>query len=136
MDVARPAAWVPDRPPTWSELLLTVASLFMIGGLFRTLPYVSWPAVAAGSVGAVAVMGPFAATTYGRRLDDWGRRIGGRKKIAVVAGFAVALGLAPTLSVVPVAFVTNFAAGILLGTAVYVVAHLAAARSVSGWRPA
>lgn len=134
--VLAPATWLPDRPPTWSELLLTVASLFMIGGLFTTLPSVSWPAVAVGAVGAVVAMGPFAATTTGQRIDDWGDRIGGRGKLAVIAVFAVATGLAPALSLVPVAVVTNVTAGILLGTAVYVLGHLAAARSVSGWRPA
>ena len=135
MSASVPSRWFPDRAPTWSEVLLTPASVFMVTTILMTSPGVSWPAVALGVVLTVTTLGPFTATASGRRFDDWGRKQSPRQRAAVILLFAGGVWLVAELALVPPAWLTNAAVGVLLGTAVYVVGHVADAGTISGWRP-
>jgi hypothetical protein len=63
--------YLPDRSPTWLDVLIVVFGSIVIGSMLQSLSPSSLPAVALGFVGAAILLGPVAQTRVGKRIDEW-----------------------------------------------------------------
>jgi hypothetical protein len=132
---ARLATWVPDRPPTWTEVVLatTFFALFGIDLVVDVLSgsVVSWPAVLAGVL--VPVCFAVLHASFGTRLGQWYQHRHAVSRI-VVAIATVSIFLSAPFWAPRAPFLTATRA-FLTVYFVYVGAFVLGAREVSGWRP-
>lgn len=126
------SAYVPDRPPTWTEVGLGVLLLVVYGPQVVFDPP-SIPAFLIGFFAFATALGPLSRTTTGARIGDWFRRIGVGGRAAVIVLFAVVTVWAFTLESVPAATIADAAVGGLLACVLFLLIHVLLAGDVSGW---
>ena len=128
------STYLPDRPPTWTEVGIAVLVVVTYGfPLHVRRPW--WPAVILGFVLFVLALGPIANTSIGRRIGNWFREIG-------LGGRAVAIGLLALTTVVVsrtmpglMELLGNAAYGGLAAVVLFIALHLLIAGEISGWLP-
>ena len=81
------AAYFPERPPTWSEVVLTLLAVGTISGRLLT-DSVSVPLAVAGFLLFALALGPGSASGPGQRADQWFRDIGKRGRGSVIVLFS------------------------------------------------
>ncbi len=132
MDSYGPAGLLPERTPTWSDIVLTVFAIMQVGLLTRIVD-VSWPAFALGAALFAALFGPVAASTIGERVNQWADSIGKRGRGLVIVLFAVLVWIGANTLPVSAAVVTSFGSGGFVAVALIVALQLLTAREVDGW---
>ncbi|SDR38937.1 hypothetical protein [Natronobacterium texcoconense] len=129
------AAYFPDRPPTWTEVVLGVLVLVAIAPrIYVDSP--SAPALLVGFLAFAVALGPAATTTAGRRIEEWFRRIGVVGRAIVLLTFLASTLLAYRLEAIPSTLVGDAAVGGLLAVILYLAAHVLLTREISGWSTA
>lgn len=127
-----PAALLPERTPTWSDLVLTVFAVAQVGLFTRTVE-VSWPAFALGAALFAVVFGPVAASPAGERVNEWVDSIGKRGRGLGIILFAVLGWIGANTLPISSAVVTSLGSGGFVAVAVIVGVQLLTAREVDGW---
>lgn len=128
--------YFPDHPPGWSDVILAILVLITLiiwTPQFFESTAISWPALTLSSIAIVAV---FVLTQQSARVREFNQRLG---DLPLVIGLAVvALGLAAFLVVAPNlpgadAVHVSVAMGVVIGSAMYLVAWILLTRAVKGW---
>ncbi|ATW87253.1 hypothetical protein halTADL_0440 [Halohasta litchfieldiae] len=128
----RLSTYVPDRPPTWTEVGLAVLVVVTHGlSLQFRSPWL--PAVLAGFVLFSLAIGPVANSTVGRRVGDWFRTIGYRGRGTLIVLFAIGVAVGAQSPVVPTLLLADIGYGGLGACVLFTALHLIVARDVSGW---
>lgn len=130
-----PSAYLPDRPPTWTEVALSGLVIVTYVPVVVAGPARSWPAVLGGFLAFALALGPGANSALGRRVGAWFRGIGVAGRAAAIGLFAAAVGASYRSGLVPPELLSDVGFGGILAVLLYVAAHLAVAREVSGWHP-
>lgn len=116
-----PLAWVPDRPPTRTEVALAVFfTVTWIPSQMLVAEAISLPAAAAGVVVTIALGGPIANSALGRRIGDWFCSIRTAWRALLLAVVAVPLFVAGAVVPHPIGI------GYVLGTVFVFLAMLVA----------
>ncbi|QIO22466.1 hypothetical protein [Haloarcula sp. JP-L23] len=127
------AGWLPEAPPTWDQVIVTaLASVSTALTIYET-DAVSWAALGGAFAVTVAVAGPVAQSSVGRRLRQRAPRLGRRAVAVGIAVFAVVVWVTVQTIAVPASVVTALGTGIVLGVAVLVVFQAASTGTISGW---
>jgi len=126
--------YLPDRPPTWSEVGLAVLVLGMIGSAV-TVRQLWWPAVIAGFVSFALALGPVANTAVGRRVGDWFQGIGKRGRAVVIVLFILTVAIASRTVPALMELLGDAAYGGLAAVVLYTTLHVAVTGEISGWWP-
>jgi len=128
----RLSTYVPDRPPTWSEVGLAVLTLVVYGSSLTI--WLPWPpAVVAGFVAFALALGPVSNSAVGRRFGDWFRGIGYRGRGTLIVLFAIGVAVGSQFPWFPTLLLADIAYGGLGACLLFTALHLAVARDVSGW---
>ena len=116
--------YFPNRPPTWAEVVGSVATTFLLPNMLSGIGSVT--VAAAGFI-------LFMLALPLKRVEDWFHRIGMGGRVlfifGVFAGVQLIAELAPELTPI----LADAATGGLLATMLYFTAFLARKRTVSGW---
>jgi len=126
--------WFPDRPPTWTEVIIAV---FVAVAIFPDLlspSTMSWPMFVVGFLSVPFAVGPIARTAFGRWVGRWYRRIGAVGRAIVIGLFMFAVLSVVRTGPLSSSLVRDFGVGGMVATFVYLIAHLMWAGTVSGWR--
>ena len=84
-DVEPSWRWLPNRPPTLTEIsLAAVFTVTWVPLQFVRLEAVSWPAVAVGFLSTAVLIGPVASSSFGKRVEEWGRSVGVIRRVLVL----------------------------------------------------
>lgn len=128
--------WLPDRVPTWADVVLAVLIAFEVWTEIRPGEPFSWPHAAVGFVAALVAMGPGTETRVGKAVGRWFRRIGtlGRG-VAILLYFVGLFVVFETVGTPPEGPTTGFVMGFLSAAGLLIVVHVASAREVNGWIP-
>lgn len=70
-----PAGWLPDRPPSRTEIVLALITTVWLPSLVLVAESLSLPAVAVGVLATVVLGGPVANSAFGRQVGDWFRSL-------------------------------------------------------------
>jgi hypothetical protein len=131
---SRLTAYFPDRPPTWTEVFLAALVGVDIGTDMLTPATLSWAAACTGFILFSVALGPGANSSLGRQIGYWFRSIGFTGRVAMIALFALTIGVVFRFEAVPHAVVADAAVGGLLATLVYLLVYIILAGEVSGWK--
>ena len=133
-DRTGPAAYVPDRPPTWTEVGCGILAIVGFGPTVLLEPTtISWPGVVVGFLAFGVALGPLSTTTVGERIGGWFRRVGYAGRAIVIGLFAVVVGVLLVSDALPSAAVRDVGIGGLIACLLYLLAHVVRAGEVSGW---
>lgn len=127
------STYVPDRPPTWTEVGLAA----LVGVMFGSSVIVRrprWPAVVVGFVVFALAVGPVATTSVGRRVGDWFRGIGTSGRTVVIGLFILTVAVASRTVPALMVLLGDAAYGGLAAVALFTTVHVAVAGEISGWR--
>jgi hypothetical protein len=127
--------YLPDRPATWSDVVVVVSGLISIGLWVESFRPSSVPAVTLGFGSAAILLGPVAQSRVGKRIDKWGTEIGPPGRVTVIALFAIAVIVAFSFEVTPTALIQDVGFGILLFSILGLAAHILHKRRIKGWIP-
>lgn len=127
--------YLPDRPPTWSDVVIVVSGPISIGIWVQSFQPSSLPSVALGVVSAAILLGPVAQAQVGKRIDRWGTEIGPLGRATVIALFAIAVIVAFGFEATPTALIRDFGLGIFMFSVLVLAAHLLHERRIKGWLP-
>lgn len=128
------AGWIPDRSPTWIEVIIIASVVVQVPVVLTGNEPVSTLAVALGFFVTVVAVGPVAHSSVGKVVGRWFRDIGKRGRATAIVAYAVGVWITNTVVGIPVeVFHAGF--GSLLAGAVFMLAHVLTARTVSGWIP-
>ena len=116
--------YFPNRPPTWAEVLGSVATAFLLPNFVAAID--SLPVAAAGFILFLLAL-PFKA------VEDWFHRIGMAGRFLLIAGVFMGVQLIAELAPQLTPILADVATGGLLATLLYFTAFLARERTVSGW---
>ncbi|OYR55939.1 hypothetical protein [Halorubrum halodurans] len=119
-----PEAWYPDRPPTWTDVLVGVLALLWIPINLGSLRTIHWGWVGGGAAIGVVSVGPLANSRGGKRVGAWFRAIGVGGRLAVVLSFAAAVWIASNRVDVPSEIVTSAAGGFTISLVLFLLAYL------------
>jgi hypothetical protein len=113
-----PSTWLPDRPPTWADLLVTgfVVWLGVEGPPLRT---VAWPLVAVGFVSTAVLLGPIANSSFGTRVGQWFEAVGTWVRTFLLSSFAVGVWIIEWVADVPVVPIRIVVTGSMVMHVVY-----------------
>ncbi|QLH82853.1 hypothetical protein [Halosimplex pelagicum] len=126
-------AWLPDRTPTWTDVLVgALAGVLFLSDL-TTVAGLQWTWVAGGFVGTALVLGPVARSSLGARASEWSRAGGALGGIALIAAFVALAWVVREVVGVPQAVLSGLASGVFLAVTVFVALHVACRRTVEGW---
>ncbi len=126
--------WVPDRTPTWTDVLVACLVLVWIPVNLASLETIYWGRMAIGFVVGVISLGPVAASPIGRRIGTWFREIGATGRAIAIVLFAVAVLITGQRVDVPSEHVTSAVGGFMLALLGFTFAHVALADEISGWK--
>ncbi|WP_135302260.1 hypothetical protein [Haloarcula amylovorans] len=126
--------WLPDSPPTWDDVIVTVLAVVWLSLTFSGLDTISWTALAAGIGIVVVVAGPVAHSTLSERISARVPALGPAGRAVGIVLFAVAVWFVAPMVDVPAHLVTSFCGGGMLALAVLVALQAVYAGEVSGWR--
>jgi len=130
---AQLSTYLPDRQPTWLELLLAALVLpRVVWGLYGG-PHTSWLAIGVGVLVFALALGPVANTVLGGRVDRWFRGLGVAGRAVVIVLFAVAVYVAVWVGAVPEQWLADVGTGGLLAVLGYLAAFVTVSGGVSGW---
>ncbi|WP_436909764.1 hypothetical protein [Halosimplex marinum] len=128
-----PGRWLPDRTPTWTDVLVGILGAVLFLSNLTTLARPDWPWVAGGFVATAVVLGPVAqssvAARVGERFRDGGTLVG----VALIATFVAVAWVLRDVVGVPQPILSGVASGVFLASAVFVAAHVLLRRAVEGW---
>jgi hypothetical protein len=127
------AAYVPDRPPTWTEALLVTLLAVNIGVELVFSSQHSWAATGVGFLVFSAVLGPASNTATGNRIGHWFRGLHPAGRTAVIVLFALIVGVSYQIDAVPSTLIADAAIGGLIACTLYLLIYIALAGGVSGW---
>jgi len=127
--------YLPDRPPTWSDVVIVISGSMTIGIWLQSLQPSSLLAVAFGFVGAVILFGPVAQTRAGKQINKWGTEIGSLGRATVIAVFAIAVTVAFSFEATPTARVRDIGLGLLLFAVLALAVNLVHERRIKSWLP-
>ena len=131
-DVSPSSRWLPNRPPTVTEIsLATVFSVTWVPLQFVRLEAVSWPSVAVGFLLTAMLIGPVASSSFGKRIEDRAQSVGLIWRVLGLATIIVVLISIARYAVSEPAGICFSLGGICAATAVVWV-QLIRFRSVSG----
>jgi len=132
-----PRSFLPDRPPTWAEVGLSLLVSVVYLPQLVISSSVSWPVVFTGIAVSVVVLGPIANSRGGRRVETRFKAVSIPHRVLVLSIVGIVL-LGGAMAVASVTSVTtqlllDASYGGMAGVVVYVFVHLLHARTVSGW---
>lgn len=135
MSVRDPLYWLPDRTPTWSDVVTVVSAVVLLYATRSAEPsgWV-WPWVAAGVVLVVITVGPIANTSVGRSFGDWSQNIGVGGRLVVMIVLLIMLFAVERMVAIPSRIGLSVARGGLIAIVVLLSASVLRFREVSGWR--
>ena len=128
------STYLPDRPPTWTEIGLAVLMLGLVGLSVHVGEPVGSAFVAGFVLFALAV-GPVANTSFGCRVGDWFRGIGFSGRAAVISLFIGLVAVVARMFPELMELLGNVGYGGLAAMVLFTTLHLLVAGEVSGWRP-
>lgn len=132
-----PRSFLPDRPPTWMEVGLSLLVSVVYLPQLVISSAVSWPVVFTGIVVSVVVLGPIANSRIGRRVKTRFETVSIPYRVLILTVIATVLigGATAVASMTPITtqLLLDASYGGMAGVVVYVLAHLCHARTVSGW---
>jgi hypothetical protein len=127
--------YLPDRPPTWSDVVTVVSGILSIGVWLQSFRPLSLPMVTLGFGGTAILLGPVARTRVGDRINKWRTEIGPAGRVSVIALFAIAVIVAVGLEATPTALIRDFGLGVFMFAVLVLAAHLLHERRIKGWLP-
>ncbi|ERG91319.1 MAG: hypothetical protein J07HQW1_01353 [Haloquadratum walsbyi J07HQW1] len=130
----RLSAYFPDRPPTWTEVLIGVLVGVQIVPDILSPFTVSWSAAITGFLAFSVALGPGANSSLGRQIGQWFREIGVTGRVAVIVVFALTTVVVFRFDAVPDALITDAASGGLFAVFLYLIIYILWAGEVSGWK--
>ena len=116
--------YFPDRPPTWAEVVGSVATTFLLPNMLSGIGSVT--VAAAGFLLFVLAL-PL------KRVEDWFHRIGMGGRVLLIFGVFAGVQLIAELAPELTPILADAATGGLLATLLYFTAFLVRERTVSGW---
>ena len=119
--------YFPNRPPTWAEVIGSVATAILLPKFVASID--SLTVAAAGFILFLLAL-PLKA------VEDWFHRIGMAGRFLFVAGVFMGVQLVAELTPQLTPILVDVATGGLLATLLYFIAFLARERTVSGWTAA
>ena len=128
------SAYFPDRPPTWTEVLIGVLVGIDVGFDVLSPENMSWFAVAAGFLVFSVALGPGSNSSLGRRVGQWFRDIGVTGRLVAIGSFALSAFILSQSATVPYALIADAASGGLFACSLYLIAYLVLAKEVHGWK--
>jgi hypothetical protein len=128
------STYLPDRPPTWSEVGLAGLVLGNFGlSLQFGLPW--WPAVLIGFISFAFALGPGANTAVGNRVGHWFRQIGNARRATVILLFVLVIATVSQLAPQLMLLLADVGYGGLAACVAFTILHVLVAGEISGWRP-
>ena len=124
--------WLPDRQPTWTDVLVGVFAVVWIFVELRSEP-LSWAWFTVGFLSFLVAGGPVARSAIGQSVGDWFRTIGPTGRILVILLFAIAVWAIYATFDVPRRPVTSFTVGLMCAIPLFVFAHVLVAGRPEGW---
>lgn len=128
-------AYLPDRPPGWSDVAVVVSGLLLLGLSLQSSQPSSLSVVALGFGSAAILFGPVAQTRVGKRIDRWGTEIGPAGRAAVITLFAIAFTVAFSFDATPTALIRDIGLGFYIFGILAVAVHLLHEGRIEGWFP-
>jgi uncharacterized membrane protein YhhN len=119
--------YFPNRPPTWAEVIGSVATAFLLPNFVASID--SLTVAAAGFILFLLAL-PF------ETVENWFHRIGMAGRFLLIAGVFMGVQLVAELTPQLTPILVDVATGGLLATLLYFIAFLARERTVSGWTAA
>ncbi|MFC5277481.1 hypothetical protein ACFPM1_01670 [Halorubrum rubrum] len=116
--------WCPDRPPTWTDVLVGVLALLWIPINLASLRTIHWSWVFGGVAIGLVATGPIANSRSGKRVGAWFRTIGVGGRLVVILSFAAAVWIVSNRVDVPSEIVTSAAGGFMISLVVYLLVSL------------
>jgi hypothetical protein len=118
------STWYPERPPTWTDVLVGVLALLWIPINLASLRTIHWSWMVGGAAIGLVSVGPLANSRAGKRVGAWFRAIGVGGRIVVILSFAAAVWIVSNRVDVPSETVTSAAGGFTISLVVYLLASL------------
>lgn len=115
--------WSPERPPTWTDVLVGLLALIWIPLNLASLRTIHWGWVFLGVLIGLVSTGPIANSRTGKRVGRWFRGIGVGGRLACILSFFVAVWLVSDRVDVPSETVTSAVAGFMLSLVSYLLVH-------------
>ncbi|WP_135364200.1 hypothetical protein [Halosimplex halophilum] len=128
-----PGRWLPERTPTWTDVLVGILGAVLFLSNLTTLPGLDWPWVAGGFVATAVVLGPVAQSSLAARVGEWSRGGGALVGVALIATFVAVAWVLRDVVGVPQPVLSGVASGVFLASAAFVAAHVLSQRTVEGW---
>lgn len=126
------SSWVPDRQPTWTDVLVSMFAIGRVTIELRSEPLSgAWFTV--GFLSFLVAGGPVARSAIGRSVGDWFRAIGPTGRGLVILLFAIAVWATYARFDVPSRPVTSFTVGLMCAIPLFVFAHVRVAGRPEGW---
>jgi hypothetical protein len=127
--------WFPERPPTWTDILVALFVLVWLPlnvGYLQTI-YWGWLLFGFG-IGLVSI-GPLANSPIGDQVGTWFRKIGMLGRAISILSFGVVVWMVRRQVTIPSDIVTSAVGGFMISLLLYVLMHLLYSGEISGWRP-
>ena len=118
------STWYPERPPTWTDVLVGVLALLWIPINLASLRTIHWSWMVGGAAIGLVSVGPLANSRGGKRVGAWFRAIGIGRRLAVILTFAAAVWIVSNRVDVPSEIVTSAVGGFMISLVVYLLAYL------------
>jgi len=126
------SGWLPNRPPTWGEIAIAVLFSPMIVGPVAAIGSISLVWAAVGFVLIGLLLGPISSSSFGKELGRLFRTIHALGRFLAIFVITMAIWNAMKAVHVPIATVSSLLTGVWAALVVYLLAHLAQARTVEG----
>ena len=124
--------WLPDRQPTWTDVLVGVFAVGWVIVELRGEP-LSWAWFAVGFLSFLVAGGPAARSSIGQVVGDWFRAIGPAGRGIVILLFAIGVWVTYATFDVPSRPVTSFTVGLMCAIPLFVFAQVLVAGRPEGW---
>lgn len=131
--------YLPDRSPTWSEVLVFIFGLIVIGLQRQLHSPLSLPAVALGFVGAAILLGPIAQTQVRKRINEWETETRFLARLGAIIWVLIGGIVTLRFEAIPTERITDLLKSVLFGVLLFyllvLAAHLLYKRQITGWIP-
>ncbi|WP_114576966.1 hypothetical protein [Saliphagus sp. LR7] len=126
---------IPERPPTWTEVIIGLLIAITTTLDLLSPSTMSIPGVGIGFLTFAVALGPASTTALGTRIGQWFREIGAAGRATAIILFAIGVAITYRIEAVPNSLLHGIGTGGLLATLLYMTAHIISAGEVSGWKP-
>ncbi|WP_281195790.1 hypothetical protein [Halorubrum sp. F4] len=116
--------WYPERPPTWTDVLVGVLALLWIPMNLASLRTIHWSWLFVGVVIGSVSLGPIANSRAGKRVGRRFRAIGVGGRIALILSFFVVVWIVSNRVDVPSEVVTSAVTGFMTSMVLYLLVYV------------